>query len=1012
MLAIRKPVTTILLFLSVLILGIFSSRLLPLEKWPGIDIPEMYISIPYPNSTPAEVERLITKPVEEALATISGIERFRSWSRESGAEISLQFKWEENINAKSIEAREKIDAIRANLPDDMERILVFQFNTNDMPVFNLRISSDRDLSLAYDLLERKLKNPIERVPGVSQVTLYGVNKRQIEIELDDNKLAAHKINRNELIGKLQGLNFSLSAGYLNSQAGKMMVNPQGQFNSVEQVRDVFVSPYVRLGDIATISYRLPEREEGRHLHQTYAIGMDILKESSANLVQVASDVLAVIEQVSNSPQFNGINLFVMQNTAEGVTSSLSNLLEAGALGALLSVIVLYLFLRHMVTTLIVVLSVPFAIFITLAAMYFMGYSLNILSMMGLMLAVGMLVDNAVVVTESIFHERQTNPDPVAATTKGIGNVSLAVIAGTVTTAIVFLPNIIGKKIDVTVFLEHVAIAICISLFASLLIAQTLIPLLTSKIKHIPQKVKQNDNKNSFYFRSLSWVLNNQKKSFLIATTLFLSMVFPMSQVTNDENDGNDNTRLLINYQINGNYRMEEVEKTVSKMEAYLYQHQEEFEFESVYSYFRTGYAMTTINMNKELTRPINDIKKDIEKNWPTLVRAQQKFGWQASNGGGVRINLSGNDTNVLIKLADQLIPVINNIDGLTDVYAEERSEQKEVIININRERVMRIGLSTRQVADAIAVALRGMNLRTYRHPLAGEVNVHLKMNDDIEQSISQFKSLIVHSQNGVDYRLQDLAEIKLQPRLSYIQRIERQTSLSIGANLEEGTTLEQAQKRISLVLNQLELPTGYTWSLRGSFQRQREAQNVMQINMLLALIMIYIVMAALFESLILPTAVITSLLFSISGVFWALFVTGTSMSIMVMIGILILMGIVVNNGIVLVDRVNQLREQGFGLIEAITQGCNNRLRPILMTVATTVLGLVPLALGDASIGGDGPAYSPMAIAIIGGLLFSTMTSLYVVPLTYLLLLKLVDRSKRLLNRSQLWQAKILRQSNK
>lgn len=1009
--ALRKPVTTVILFLSLLMLGAISSRLLPLEKFPGIEIPELFINIPYPNSTPAEVERQITKPVEEVLATISGIQEAQSWSNESGANIGLSFKWDENISAKSIEAREKIDAIRELLPEDLERIMVYQFNTGDFPVFNLRISSERDLSFAYDLLDKQLKRPIERVPGVSQVTLYGVDKREISIRLDETKIAAYKLSVPSIINRLRGMNFSQSAGFLNTAKGKILISPNGQFKTLEEVQNAPITEFVKLKDIANITYELPEREEGRHLHQTYAIGMDVMKESNANLVDVATRVMAVVEEAKNNPQFDGISLFVMQNTAEDVTTSLGNLTEAGLIGAFLSIVVLYAFLRHFATTVIVVLSVPFAICITLGAMYVLGYSLNVLSLMGLMLAIGMLVDNAVVVTESIFHERQSDANIKTATVNGVNHVSLAVIAGTCTTAIVFLPNIIGKKIDVTIFLEHVAIAICISLFASLLIAQTLIPLLTSKIKNIPKSNNDNNKSHVVYKNILTKVMKHQKKSFFIGFLLFISMAIPLGMVSSDEENGVSNSRMWLNYNIQGNQSLEEVEQAVIQMENYLYKNQELFEFESVYSYYRAGFARSTLNMNKELTKSPSAIKKHIEENWPALVIAKPQFGWNQGNGGGVRVSLAGPSTEVLIEIADQVVPLLSKTKGLQDVKSEITGDQKEIQIIVNREKIQRFGLSSREVAQASSSALRGLNLRTFRDPNAGEIKVKLKFADDVEKSLERFKSIIVISKNGIDYRLDQLADIIITPRLNQIYRRFRQTNLAIGANLEEGTTLEQAQERITSMMNQIELPTGYKWSLTGSFERQAEAENIMQVNMLLALIMIYIVMAALFESLILPTAVITSLLFSISGTFWALAITGTSMSVMVMIGILILMGIVVNNGIVLVDRINQLREQGVSLYTAVIDGSTSRLRPILMTVSTTILGLVPLAIGDANIGGTGsPEYSPMAIAIMGGLIFSTATSLFLVPLAYVLLLKLADRTQRLFKRANAVAAKATRTS--
>ncbi len=999
--AIKRPVTTAMFFLSMLLLGIVSSRLLPLEKWPGIDIPELYVSVPYPNSTPAEVERLITRPIEEALATISGIERLNSFSRDSGAEISIQFKWDDNIGAKSIEAREKIDAIRHLLPTDVERVLVYQFNTSDMPVFRLRISSERDLSLAYDLLDRQLKRPVGRVKGVSKVELYGVNKRQIVIRLDSAKISSLRINTQELAAKMRQFNFSMTAGHFFADDNKIIVNPVGEFQSIDEISDLIIADNVRLRDIADIRLELPETIEGRHLDQTYAIGMDIYKESSTNLVEVADRVMKVINEAKANPQFNGINLLVMDNMAEGVTSSLSDLLSAGLIGAILSVIVLYGFLRNIATTMIVVLSVPFSIFITLGLMYLMGYSLNILSMMGLMLAVGMLVDNAVVITESIFHEKQSIKDPLEATKAGVSKVSLAVIAGTATTAIVFLPNIVGEKISLTIFLEHVAIAIILSLFASLLIAQTLIPLLTTKIKHkIVTKQKPPSKLFNFYAKTLHWVMGHQKSTSAIAALLLASIAIPMGAVTNDEDRDNGRDRLQINYNILSTYTVEEVEKTVSVLEKYLYDHQDEFYIDSVYSYYSTNFAYSSIQFKDDIPMTMAVLKAKIKENWPTLVRGKPQFGFNSQGGGGVKINLLGNSTDVLIKLADDLLPVLDAIDGLDDSTSDMKGEKKELQIKVDRTMVHRLGLTTADVANAISTALRGNNLRSFRHPDLGEISVQLNFDKQISQSLTALKQLPILRMDNQVYTLSGLAQLKVVNGMDDITRLDRQTGLAITANLSEDVTLEQAKKRIENALGNIDFPPGYRWTLDGGFKKQDQEMALMGQNMMLAVIMIYIVMAALFESLVLPTAVITSLIFSIVGVFWAFMVTGTSMSVMGMIGILILMGIVVNNGIVLVDRINQLVNQGEDMKHAIIDGCLSRVRPIMMTVATTILGLLPLAMGATKIGGDGPPYSPMAIAIIGGLTFSTVTSLYLVPLAYVLLLKARYRTQQMFKRSR------------
>ncbi len=1007
--ALTRPVTLCMLFLSLLVFGLIASRMLPLEKFPGIDIPEIYVHVPYPNATPSETERLITRPVEEALATVTGIKKMRSFSKEDGADISLEFNWEEDINTKSIEVRERLDNMRHLLPRDVERVMVYQFNTSDMPIFQLRISSDRDLAMAYDLLERVIKRPLERVPGVSKVELYGVDKRQVTVRLDPQRMRNLQVDPVQLVQLLQESNFAMTAGELRNPNESILVKPVGEFASLDEIRALPIRSGLTLGAVADVVLELPKRIEGRHLHQTYAVGMNVFKESNANLVDVSRAAIAVVDAAGKDPAFNGINLFLMDDTAKGVTDSLSNLLSSGAIGALLSFGVLYLFLRHIPTTLVVVLSVPVSIAITLGAMYFLGYSLNVLSMMGLMLAVGMLVDNSVVVTESIFRERAADPDMKRATELGVNRVSLAVLAGTATTAIVFLPNIIGQKVDVTVFLEHVAIAITIALGVSLLMALTLIPLLTTKIKQIHSSDNAAPSKiDKFYGRCLRWVMASPKAATGIAFLLLFSIAIPISQVSGGDDDDGDSNRAFLNYNVQGNYNLAEVEQEVDRMEAYLYQHKDEYEIESVYSYYTANHAISIIMFNDPLVKPVSEIKETIRKGWPQLVRSQPSFGW-SDNGGGMQVHLSGPSTEMLTKLAADIVPLISQIKGLEDVRSEIADGQFEMQIQLNNEELQRQGLDASEVAQAVTLALRGTNLRTYRSEDQGELQLRVLYDEKVSHSPAELAAIPVLVKDNVVITLAQVAELKVAPLLSEIRRFNRQTTLAIGMNMSKDLTMDKAKEELKARLDQLQLPAGYAWSFEGSFQYQDEAQGIMQINMLLAVAMIYLVMAALFESLIMPTAVIGSLLFSFVGVFWAFLFTGTSMGIMGMIGMLVLMGIVVNNGIVLVDRINQLRHESpdAELVPLIIEACEARLRPILMTVSTTVLGLLPLAFGDATIGGDGPSYAPMAIAIIGGLVFSTLTSLLLVPLTYWGLIRFNIRWSGFLTKARVLANKVI-----
>ncbi len=1001
-------------------MGGAATQLLPLEKWPGIDIPQMWVSVPYQASTPAEVERLVTKPLEEALATMGGIKRLRSNSTENGAEIGLDVAWESSLTGKAIEAREKIDAVRHLLPDDIQRIFVYQFSTADMPILTLRISSARELKNSYQLLNNYLKKPLERLPGVSKVELYGVEQRQISIRLLTERVASHNVDLAQLTQLLQQQNFTINAGALKSATNTIRISPKGEYTKLNDIRSLMVKDNVYLGDIAEVNFEQPEKLDGRHLDRNYAIGVNVFKESSANLVEVAGRVVAAVDDIGNSAQFSGINIFMMEDQAKGVTDSLSDLLKAGAIGAVLSFIVLFLFLRNTTATLLVVASVPFSICITLAVMYFLGYSLNILSMMGLLLAVGMLVDNSVVITESIAAEHSKNPGvsqkaKINNILQGVNKVSLAVMAGTVTTMIVFLPNIVGQKVELTVFLEHVAIAICISLAASLFIAKTLLPLLLSKISLdslVAKKnqthansidSKQDDTPNlskgvKLYKKTLAWLLARPKLTGIFALVVLASVALPMGEVTSDNNDTQDGTRLFMRYHVEGQFPVEHVEAMVNRMEAYLYDNQEAFYIDSVYSYYSGNEASSTLLLKENRDISMNMLKERIRENMPKFAEAKPDFGWQSPESGGVSISLQGASTEKLMSLAEQIVPILASVEGLTDVKSDISQHQKEMVVVIDRFKASQFGLNSRQVAQMVGTALRGLQLRSFRHDPNGEVDIRLLYDERLKYSLDQLKKLPITELNGETIALESVAQFKVQPRLSTIYREQRQTALTIGANTNE-ITMEQAGERIEKAMASLNLPTGYSWKLGRGFNRQAQEESIMLVNMLLALAMIYIVMAALFESLLLPAAIITSILYSIVGVFWFFLFTETSMSVMGMIGILILMGIVVNNGIVLIDQINQMTPTIDELESVIADICVTRIRPVLMTVSTTVLGMVPLALGSTQIGGDGPSYAPLAIAIIGGLIFSTITSLFLVPWCYLVLTKLARRSSIAFNKA-------------
>ena len=588
--ALRRPVTTLMTFIAVSMIGLIATTMLPLELFPDIRFPGIEITIPYAGSTPEEVEQLITRPSEEAIATLSGIKEIRSTSSETGAQLIVFFEWDRDPAAVGFEVRTRLESIRHEFPPSANRILTQVFTAGDDRVLGVRIASQEDLTRQYDTLDRYLKKPIERLDGVARVSLEGVEPLELRILVDPVRLVAYGIDIGRLRDSLEGANFSVSAGEVTGGQQRFLVRPIGEFQSLDDVREFIVAGNVRLRDIADVRLATPALSVGRHLNGRPGIGLDVFKSTGANIVEVADRVMAVIDEQRKLPQLQGIDVIVMQNQSEAIHSSLGDLRNAGLVGAGLALVVLFLFLRHWPTTLIVALAVPFSLLITVAAMYFLGFSLNILTMMGMLLAVGLLVDNAVVVTESIFRHRQmAGAEAIASTLSGVSEVGLAVLAGTLSTVIVFLPIIFGEESEISIFMVHVAVPIVVAMLASLLVAQTIIPTLTARFPP-PPAIKDDSyfaRIQNWYLQRLDWLFRHKRWSalFVVLTVaspvpLFMTELVKFDMFPQDASD-----RVYLPYHIEGTYPLARTEAAVSRVEAYLEENRDRFGIELIYSFF-------------------------------------------------------------------------------------------------------------------------------------------------------------------------------------------------------------------------------------------------------------------------------------------------------------------------------------------------------------------------------------------------------------------------------------------
>lgn len=998
-LSIRRPVTTIMLFVSMVVVGLIASFRLPLEALPDISAPFMFVQLPYAGSSPEEVEQSVVRPAEEALATMTGMKRMMSNASSDGGGVFLEFSdWDRDIAIAASEARERMDAIRDEFPDDFQRYFVFKWSTADQPVLRVRLAGETDLTGAYELIDREMKRRLERINGVARVDISGAPPNEVEIAIHPDRLTAHGLAINDVAARLRQANFAMSAGMIEDGGRRLRVQPQGELTDLQQLRDISLNNRgLRVGDIADVRLQPSRMDYGRRLDGRAAVGLDVFKERNANLVEVTRNVLAELELIKAEPELRGIDVKVIQDMGKEVTSSLLELAEAGAIGLVLSIIVLFFFLRHWPSTLMVTLAIPICFIITLGFMHFFGVTLNVLTLMGLLLAVGMLVDNAVVVVESIYQERERMPEqPRLASILGTRHVAIALSAGTLSHCIVFLPNLFGETNNISIFMSQLAITISVSLLASWLVAVSLIPMISARLKTPPAVRSERGiipRLQRGYARFLRWTLEHRGKSVLGILLIVLVSVVPMTQTKMEFfGGGDDGKEVNIWYQFKGSYTKEQMSEEVQRIEDYLNANRERFQITQVYSWFSEGGGAGTMATLADNVRDSKGISDAISKELPKSARATLGVGQQQGMGGGgaggmeqnVQVQLVGDSTETLLEVAEAVVPALSVRSELRDVRVDKGDTNNELTLRVDRERAAAFGFSAQDVSTYVNLALRGSSLREFRQGVS-QVPVWVRFEDAQSTTVNDIRSFMVRAPDGRMVPLAAMVDVSVVPAASRISRYNRQTTLTIQANLTQGSTMAQARQGMTTVLDNIQLPPGYSYTFEGSgFQQDAEGMQQMMFNLLLAVVLIYVLMAAVFESLLFPTAIMSCVVFSIFGVFWLFWLTGTPFTVMAFIGILVLMGVVVNNGIIMVEHINTLRRRGMSRTDALVAGSRERLRPILMTMGTAILAMVPISLSDTVVLG-GLQYAPMARAVAGGLAFSTVVSLLFLPTIYAIL---------------------------
>lgn len=1064
--AIKRPVTIWMFVLAVMLFGIVSLNRLAINLLPELSYPTLTIRTDYEGAAPAEVEQLVSKPIEEAIGTVKNVRLVNSVSKAGQSDIVLEFEWGADMDLASLNVREKLDILQ--LPLDVKKPVLLRFNPSLDPILRFALKSDdlaADLKSIRTFAEEEVKRKLEAVNGVASVKLGGGLEQEIHVAIDQRKLAHHNLDISQIIQRLRDENVNLSGGRVKDQSQDYLVRTINQFKDLTDIRELIVkhdgSRVIRLSEIAEVTDAHKERDSITQVNGEEAIEVAIYKEGDANVVKVAQLVLSQLKTV-NEILPKGLTLEPIYNQATFIDSAVDEVQIAAVIGGLLAMLILYLFLQNSWTTFIVSLSIPVSVIATFNFMHANSISLNIMSLGGIALAIGLLVDSAIVVLENIARYKEQGLDPKKAAAKGTKEVATAVTASTLTTMAVFFPLAFVEGIAGQLFSDQ-ALAVTFALLASLIVAITLIPMLaareTKKFEQeqdpfIQPSIKQKPtNKIALAFWYLTWPI----KKLLLVVVYYIP--------------------LIITIVLKAVYRL--FVKIISfimvpsaKGFNYIYNHLSEF-YQSALniSLKRPALSIITISLlalgsvplikqlGSELLPPMAQgeffvdvlmptgtkleeterrltqlahIAKDLDSvertysvvgtgslmnaspgqsgdNWGRLnvvLKAEQSSEQESAvmaklraelnripgvNGtidrpklltfkAPIQVVLSGYDLTMLQTQSNKLVALFESNNFLTDINPSLKKGHPEIKLEFNHGRLAQLNLTAAQVSDVVAAQIGG-KVATKLSVGDRKVDILVRTNENDRNSINDLKQLIVNSNANMPITLADVAVVSLTTGPSEINRLQQQRVALIDLNVTD-IDLATAVTIVNGIIAEQNIPLSITWAVKGQNEDMQVSFESLTIALILAVFMVYIVMASQFESLLHPLIILFTVPLAGAGSIYGLYLTNSNISVVVFIGFIMLAGIVVNNAIVLIDRINQLRELGVEKRQAILDSAQSRLRPIIMTTLTTTLGLLPLALG---LGDGAELRSPMALTVIFGLIFSTLLTLVFIPCLYLLM---------------------------
>ncbi|MCB9663811.1 MAG: efflux RND transporter permease subunit [Alphaproteobacteria bacterium] len=990
-LALDRPVTVLVAFLALCVLGALATWRIPLQMMPsGFEPRFLWIRVAYPNASPAETDELVVRPIQEQLSTVGGLEQLKSRAGSDYASFEVRFHPSVSMSDGYNDVVDRIERAMPDLPEQVERYWVFKFNPSDQPVMWVGLTWPDELEDPYHVIDKVVRPRLERVSGVASLDLWGVNTRRIFVDYDRQAMLAHGVDLGSVQRSLQGDNFQLGAGRLEEQGQVRTLRSLARLDSVEMLeRYPLRADGLVLDDIADVSFRGVRDADINRIDGRDAGALAIRKESSANTVEVTRALLATIADLEADPRAQGVRFVVFFDQGDLIAGSVATLRDAALGGGLLAIGVLWLFLREWRMTLLIGASIPFSLLMTVVVLYANGETMNLVAMMGLMLAVGMVVDNAIVVVEAIYRRRSDGEEVRAAAIGGAGEVGLAIVASTATSMVVFLPvMLMTPDADASFFLGVIGRPVIFALGASLVVALVFAPLATrylrgGEVRPDPSWLVALEAR---YLRLLDLTLRRPADAVMaVLAMLMLTTVAVrgVSCVPGGEGGLNDFT---VRFTVPRDATPLEREAIASRFEAYVEEHKEAWGVRVYRVELRgsssRGRLYVYVDTEGPMTR--DEVMKEARKGLPDdIPGVSASIGWEGGGDDDRKLTLSvyGEDVDVLRRLGDEAVRRLRGVEGVLGAELELDDDGLDELQLVPKpEGLRRYGLDPATVARTVAFALRGSVLTPLRLGEA-EVDVETRLSVEDRSSLDEVLDFPLFSPTTASLvPLRAVTDVRRDTGPGMIWRTDRRTSLDLTVDLAQGVEKEEAAPRLEAALADMAVPRGYAFEADAWQADRSEELTALVFALGMSVVFVFLLMGVLFESWILPLAVITTIPMALVGAWWGLYLTGTNMDTMAGVGLVVLVGVVVNNGIVLVDRITQLRSEGLERGEALRQACSRRLRPILMTAVTTIVGLIPMAMGSSDFAGI--PYAPMGRCVIGGLTAATALTLLFVPFLY------------------------------